>query len=75
MSHRLKVYKAIPFVAAFGLCLLVTPTRSCDHDQDCPRRIERAEERLRHEIERHGEHSRQAEEKRRELEEVRRDCR
>lgn len=74
MLHRVKRCKNIPFVAAFGVCLLVAPTRSCDHERDCAKRIHKAEERLRKEIDRHGERSRQAEEKRHELEEARRGC-
>ena len=66
--------KSIPLLATLGAWLLVAPAPSCDHGRDCAKRIHRAEENLRKEIERHGEHSRQAEEKRHELEEVRRAC-
>jgi hypothetical protein len=38
------------------------------------KRIHHAEEKLRNGIDRHGEHSREAEKRRRELEEVRRSC-
>jgi hypothetical protein len=40
----------------------------------CERRIHQAEENLRVAIERHGEHSRQAEKRRHELDEVHRSC-
>jgi len=66
--------KSIPLLATLGVWLLVAPTPSCDHNRDCAKRIHRAEENLRKEIDRHGEHSRQAEEKRHEREEVRRSC-
>ena len=72
---KVKRCKIILFVATLGVWLLVAPTPACDHDRECAKRIQRAEERLRKEIDRHGEHSRQAEEKRHELEEVRRACR
>ena len=52
----------------------VAPTPSCDPDRECAKRIDKAEENLRKEMDRHGEHSRQVEEKRHELEEVRRGC-
>lgn len=71
---RAKWCKEIPFVAALGVWLLFVPTWSCDRDHDCAARIRRAEERLQKEVDRHGEHSRQAEEKRRELEETKRAC-
>jgi len=75
MMDKVSWWRSIPFVATLGVWLLVAPTPSCDHDRECAKRIHRAEENLRKEIDRHGEHSRQAEEKRRELEEVRRACR
>ena len=71
----LKRYKNVPLVATLGVWMLFAPTPSCDHDRECAKRIHRAEENLRKEIDRHGEHSRQAEEKRHELEEVRKACR
>ena len=71
---NLKRYKNVPLVATLGVWMLFAPTPSCDHDRECAKRIHRAEENLRKEIDRHGEHSRQAEEKRRELEEARRGC-
>ncbi len=74
MLDGVKRCKNILSVATLGVWLLVAPTPSCDHDRECAKRINRAEENLRREIDRHGEHSRQAEEKRHELEKVRRAC-
>jgi hypothetical protein len=70
---------SILFVAALGVWLLaggVAPAHADDrdHDRKCEKRIHRAEEKLRKEVDRHGEHSRQAERKRHELEEARRSC-
>ena len=67
--------RSLLFVATLGAFMLFAPVRSCDHDNGCPERIRRAEERLRREVDRHGEGSRQAEEKRHELEETKRACR
>lgn len=78
MLHRVKRCKNILFVAALGVWLLVggvAPTQAGDHDRQCEKRIHRAEEKLRREINRHGEASRQAERQRHELEEARRSCR
>lgn len=41
---------------------------------DCAKRIQKAEDKLRKEIDKHGEHSPQADQKRRDLDEVRRQC-
>lgn len=45
-----------------------------DHDEKCERRIHKAEDALRDAERRHGEHSRQAEQRRRQLEETRERC-
>ncbi len=45
-----------------------------DHYEKCERRVHRAEEQLREAERRHGEHSRQAHQKRRQLEEARERC-
>ena len=50
------------------------PSRALDRDDRCHRQIEKAEYNLRRAIERHGEHSRQARQRRRELEETRERC-
>jgi hypothetical protein len=52
----------------------VPPTRAGDRDNGCRERIQKAEAKLRREIDRHGEHSRQAEKRRNELERVRERC-
>lgn len=74
MSHKINRWKNILLVPALGAMLLAggaAGTWSCN---DCDQRIHRAEENLRKAVERHGEHSRQAEERRHELEEARRRC-
>ena len=61
-----------------GICLLVSclvPALAGDRDHQCRERIEKAEARLRREIDRHGERSRQAEKRRHELDEARERCR
>lgn len=45
----------------------VAPTRAGDQDNACRERIHKAEAKLRREIDRHGEHSRQAQKRRSEL--------
>jgi len=58
----------------FGVFLLVGCMASAlagDRDHDCRERIEKAEAKLRREIDRHGERSRQAEKRRPQLEKTR----
>jgi len=77
MSHNVNRWKNILFVPALGLLLLaggVARTQAGDNDRHCEQRIHKAEENLRKEIDRHGEHSRQAEKRRQELEEAKRSC-
>ena len=77
MSHEVSRWKSILFVPALGVLLLaggVARTQASDNDRQCQQRIHRAEEKLRKEIDRHGEHSRQAEKRRHELEEAQRSC-
>ena len=52
---------------------VVTPARA-DNDEKCRRDIHRAEENLEKAVRKHGEHSRQAEQRRHELDEVRERC-
>ena len=69
--------KTTLLAAAFGVYLLVggvAPTLARDRDDKCRERIHKAEMKLRREIERHGEHSRQAEKRRYELERARESC-
>ena len=77
MSHKVNRWKNILLVAASGVLLLVggvARTQAGDSDRQCQQRVHRAEEKLRKEIDRHGEHIRQAERRRHELEEARRSC-
>jgi len=77
MSHKVNRWKNILFVPALGVLLLaggVARTQASDNDRQCEQRIRRAEEKLRKEIDRHGEQSRQAEKRRHELEEAKRSC-
>ena len=77
MSHKVDRWKSILFVPALGVLLLaggVARTQASDNDRRCEQRIHKAEENLRKEIDRHGEHSRQAEKRRHELEEAKRSC-
>lgn len=46
-----------------------------DHRSDCEKRIQKAEDKLYKEIRKHGEHSRQAENRRRDLDQARYGCR
>jgi hypothetical protein len=62
--------------AMLGASLLAgaaTPARA-DRADKCRRDIRKAEENLEKAVRKHGEHSRQAEQRRRQLEEVRRRC-
>jgi len=77
MSHKVNRWKNILFVPALGVLLLaggVARTQASDNNRRCEQRIHQAEEKLRREIDRHGEHSRQAEKRRHELEQARRSC-
>jgi hypothetical protein len=75
MSHKVNRWKNVQLVPALGVFLLVggaVRTRSCD---DCQHRIHKAEENFRKAVHRYGEHSRQAEERRHQLEQAERSCR
>jgi hypothetical protein len=76
--HKRTLGRATFLAAALGGFLLLgstAPVQARDRDNRCARRIHQAEEKLEKEIRRHGEHSRQAEKRRRELENARRGCR
>ncbi len=79
MSNILgKIKIAVAALIVFALMGSAPPAQALnDHDRDrkCEQRIHRAEDNLRHAERRHGEHSRQAEQKRRQLEEAREHCR
>jgi len=77
MLLRIERGKTTLLAAVLGAFLLVgsvAPTVARDRDDECRERIHKAEAKLRHEIERHGEHSRQAEKRRHELERARERC-
>ncbi|HEY7405888.1 MAG TPA: hypothetical protein VIB39_20350 [Candidatus Angelobacter sp.] len=68
------------FVSAIVVVLFLAgavPLRAAGHDEHrkCEQRIHNAEARLQNAIRKHGERSRQAEKRRRELEDVRAHCR
>src|SRR5262245_51013698 len=59
-----------------GSCLFSgVVSLQADHRSDCEKRIQKAEDNLYKEIRKHGEHSRQAENRRRELEQASYGCR
>ena len=77
MLHGARWGKTTLVAAIFGVFLLVgcvAPALAGDRDRECRERIEKAEAKLRREIDRHGEHSRQAEKRRYELESARESC-
>ena len=77
MLHMTEWGKTTLLAALFGAFLLlgsVGPARAGDLDHECRERIHKAEAKLQREIDRHGEHSRQAEKRRHELEEARERC-
>lgn len=61
-------------LAGFVLAGGSVPAWASEHDK-CEHRIHKAEQNLDKAVRRHGEHSRQAEERREELRRVRHDCR
>ncbi len=74
MKGKSRVLAAI--LAAVLLFGSAAPARAFDRDDDkCHRRVEQAERNLQKAIRRHGEHSRQAEQRRHQLEEARERCR
>ncbi len=77
MSHEVSRWKCILFVSALAVMLLaggVASTQASGNDRHCEQRIHKAEENLRKAVDRHGEHSGQAEKRRHELEEAKRSC-
>ena len=71
---KIKIVTAGLIVFAFLASAL--PAAAFDHrDRRCEQRIRRAEENLHRAERRHGDHSRQAQQRRRELEAVRERCR
>ena len=77
MLLTLKRWEITLLAVVFGAFLLVgaaAPTLARDRDDKCRERIHKAEAKLRREIDRHGERSRQAEKRRYELERARESC-
>ena len=68
------ILSACLMLGCFGIAQAQDHDRDRDRDRKCERRIHNAEENLRKAIARHGEHSRQAEKRRHELEEARERC-
>lgn len=65
----------IAALITFGFIAGTVPGRALDRDDEkCERRVHKAEENLEKAIRRHGEHSRQAEQRRHDLEEARERC-
>ena len=74
MLHGARWGKTTLVAAMLGVFLLVgcvMPALAGDRDHECRERIEKAEAKLRREIDRHGERSRQAEKRRPQLEKTR----
>jgi hypothetical protein len=71
-----KAFGKITLCATLGVAMLAgVPTLAhADRDDRCRRDVEKAEHNLAKEVRKHGEHSRQAEERRRQLEAVRARC-
>ena len=77
MLLTLKRWETTLLVAVFGAFLLiggVAPTLAGDRDQACRERIHQAEVNLGRAVDRHGEHSQQAQKRRHELERARERC-
>jgi hypothetical protein len=75
--QKIKRCRSILFALVLGIGLLggrVAVTHADDRPGDCDKRIHKAEEQLRKEVDRHGEHSPEADRRRHELEDVRRSC-
>lgn len=70
MTRTVRIF-CVALLTLVGLVGSSLPARAEDR---CERDIHKAEDNLRVAIEKHGEHSRQAEKRRRELEEVRHRC-
>jgi hypothetical protein len=77
MLEGIQKCKKVLFLALIGAALAIATgnlSPAADHEGDCRRRIHEAEVRLQKAVDKHGEHSSQAEQRRHELEEVHRDC-
>ena len=74
MSHKVNRWKSILLVPALRASLLAGSAAGTWSCENCDQRIHKAEENLRKAVERHGAHSREAEQRRHELEETKRSC-
>lgn len=76
MLQKSKALMAAAMVTLFlaGTVPMQALDRDHDNDRRCEQRIRRAENNLHNAIRRHGEHSRQAEQRRHQLEEAREQC-
>lgn len=72
MFRRTFVAMALGGFLLIGGCVA---SQASDHRGQCEQRVRKAEANLRKEVERHGERSHQAEQRRRELEKARASCR
>lgn len=71
----MSIRKLYSVVLAGALALsCASPLLARDHDDKCDQRIRKAEHNLDDAVRKHGEHSRQAEQKRRQLDEAREKC-
>jgi len=77
MLQGMRKCKNVFFVALVGAALAaatVNLSPAADHVSDCRKRIHVAEEKLQKAIDKHGEHSPEAERRRHDLEQAHRDC-
>jgi hypothetical protein len=77
MLQNFRKYKNVLFAVLLGAALAAIPMNlslGADHEGDCRKRIHVAEERLRKAIDKHGEHSPEADRSRHELERARNGC-
>ena len=65
---------AAAILAALLLGVGVVPSQARDREDKCEQRVRKAETNLEKAVRRHGEHSRQAEQRRREVEQARAKC-
>ncbi len=71
---RTQEWFSIALLVVAGLILSSVPLHADDAHERCERRIHKAEQKLHEAVRRHGEHSRQARQRREQLEDARRKC-
>ncbi|HKV93612.1 MAG TPA: hypothetical protein VJW20_13780 [Candidatus Angelobacter sp.] len=74
MLHKGKIVVSAVVLVMFLAGTVPVRALIRDDDRKCEQRIHRAEDKLQNAIRKHGEHSRQAEQRRHELEEARERC-